>query len=151
MTWHRTRKPVQVEFDQEKALTKQAFAEETNVNQIMAKYQATGQFTHINKNPAVYGDFSGVDTLQGALAQIDEARSIFMALPAEVRKDFNNDLSAFVRYSQEASAEDLLAKGIIVADPQQSDQGSAPDAQPPAAPPAEASTPADTPSEQPPS
>ena len=96
MTWHRQRPRVQISFDQEKGLTKQAFADETNVNAIMAKYQATGQFTHVNRHPGIYGDFTKVNSLQEALEQIDEARTIFEAMPSETRQAFNHDLSKFI-------------------------------------------------------
>ena len=145
MTWYRKRPRVTVSFDDEKMLTRQAFAEETNVNQIMAKYQATGQITHINHHPGMYGDFSKINSLQEAMNQIDAARDIFLNMPAEVRQQFGQDLSKFIEFSQTASAEQLLEKGIIVEEPQQRVMAQTSEAVPPAEKPKEA------PPEQPPS
>lgn len=132
-------------LDYETNMTKQAFAEETNINAIMAKYQATGQFTHVNHNPAMYGDFSKINNLQEAIDQVDAANEIFMSLPAEVRSKFDNNPAKFIDFSQMATAEQLLEHGVIVEAPQQSEQVAT------TPPPMPAETPAEPTSDQTPS
>jgi phage internal scaffolding protein len=108
------RRRVQINFDPDQNLTKQSFKDEVNINNIMAKYEATGTITHLARHPAEYGDFSNVQDLQSAIHQVEGARESFESLPSELRAKFDNNPVDFYNYFQNASEDDLRESGIIV-------------------------------------
>lgn len=74
---------------------KQSFKDECDINRIMKKYLNTGT---IPQGLAVgrYGDFSeGVDYLD-AQVTIKNAEAQFLAVPAQLRKEFDNDPARFL-------------------------------------------------------
>lgn len=138
------RKRVQKSFKDAEKLTKQSFLQETNINNIMAKYQATGQITHLSHHPAIYGDFSNVNDLQTAIQQVENAKELFEALPSELRGAFDNNPSKFYQHFENAGTDDLRASGIIIEN-KQSENPQKTDYQP------TESSPAEKPSDQSPS
>lgn len=83
----------------EESQVQQHLAEDTDINNIMAKYQKTGVFQHVSSVMGEYGDFSDAPDYQTALNRIMEAESTFMELPARVRDRFGNDPAKFVEFS----------------------------------------------------
>lgn len=86
------------ELVKEPSMTKQSFKDECDINNIVAKYEATGILDHVNQAAArgVYEDLpSGLD-LQAGLNIIAQAEEAFMALPAAARAEFKNDPVLFV-------------------------------------------------------
>lgn len=83
--------------------TRQEFADECDVNRIMARYDATGEFPFKEPSAPVYYDFVGMPDLQGALSQLYDAEEAFMRLPAIVRKEFDNDPVRFVEFAQDGA------------------------------------------------
>lgn len=75
----------------ELSMTQQQFMDECDINNIMAKYRVTGILPQIASDLAAYGDFSDVGDYRSALESLSEADSAFMALPATVRRDFDNN------------------------------------------------------------
>jgi len=71
--------------------TQQQFAEECDVNNIVKKYERTGEFTHVSKKIGRYMDLSEIPDYQTMIHQIHEAEDAFMQLPAKTRLRFNND------------------------------------------------------------
>jgi len=71
--------------------TKQSMADECDVNKLMAKYEKTGQLTHVSGRIPSYGDFSNVDDYKSAVDQIKEAETAFATLSARVRERMGND------------------------------------------------------------
>jgi hypothetical protein len=72
-------------------LTEGSHAPQCDINYIVA--QAARGVTEFN-SPAVppqYGDFTGVSDFQTALHQVRQAHDHFMTLPAELRREFDND------------------------------------------------------------
>lgn len=97
------------------SMTKQSFQEETNINRIMAKYQATGIVTHLNNKNPLYGDFSNVPDYQTALNLVLSANDSFMQLPSKVRARFENDPAKFLDFVGDPSnAEELYTLGLAV-------------------------------------
>lgn len=93
--------------------TKQSFRDETNINNIMAKYQSTGLITFVNNNQAQYGDVTGLD-FQTAMTQIKAAEELFSQLPSSWRKRFNNDPATFLSFvDDEANRPEAIALGLI--------------------------------------
>lgn len=94
--------------------TSQEFKAECDVNVIMAKYGRTGVFPS-KRTGGMYGDFTKFSDLQAASEIVQNAAEAFQALPAKIRKRFNNDPTKLVEFLSDASnraeAESL---GLIV-------------------------------------
>lgn len=87
--------------------TKQAFKDETDINQIMKRAQVTGTISHINKYEARYGDFAGFDFLQNQIMTA-QAQTIFDDLPPELRNEFHNSPGEFFEYVNDPKNKDDL-------------------------------------------
>lgn len=83
--------------DSSPSRTKQSFAAECDINNIMARYLNTGLITHENTRQALYGDATGVD-YQSAQNFIAAANSEFQALPSAIRSRFDNDPALFLDF-----------------------------------------------------
>lgn len=91
-------------FDVGESLTRQEFAEECDINSLMARYEKHG--TSINglaSNVAPsYIDFSSIpDTLLGYMQFMDDAQAAFMTLPAGVRREFDNSAHLFCDFASD--------------------------------------------------
>lgn len=100
-------------------LTKQSFRDECDINGIMSRYVATGMLEHVNERAGVFEDFSGFDFAQ-SMNVVAKANEMFAALPAQIRKRFQNDPVAFVEFVQDESNRDEAVKLGIVNKPVQS-------------------------------
>lgn len=89
-----------VKFD-EPSRTRQEFAEECDINNLMEKFEATGVVSHVNQRQPMYLDLGdGVLPLQEALDTVRAATDAFMTLPARARAEFDNDPVKFVEFAQ---------------------------------------------------
>lgn len=97
----------------EPSMARQEFADECDINGIMAKYEKTGMLP-VNGAQASYVDFTAVPSdLQEAMRVMMDADAAFMSLPASVRKEFENDALRFVEYAQDgANLEQLRQWGL---------------------------------------
>ena len=78
--------------------TKQAFKDSCDINKILKKAQKTGSLAFAEKyGKQQFGEFENYDLLE-ALQKVERAEEIFMELPSEVRKDFQNDALAFAAF-----------------------------------------------------
>lgn len=90
------------------SLTRQEFADECDINNLMAQYERTGVLNHYNAAQPRYLDVSSVPDLALALQIVDEAKAAFMTLPASVRRDFDNDPVKFVNFAEDPNNIDKL-------------------------------------------
>ena len=60
------------------SLTQQSYAHDSKIQNIVKKYDATGYFDSINRDPGQYGDFTNVTDLAGAMEKIESAKANFM-------------------------------------------------------------------------
>lgn len=98
----------------EPSKTLQAHKDECDVNQILAKYQKTQLLTHVNRFEGSYGDFSNVNDYQTSLNAVMDAENNFMALPASIRAEFNNDPGQFVDFmSNDQNYDKALSLGLL--------------------------------------
>lgn len=101
-------------------LTQQHFKDESDVNNIIAKYQRTGLLTDPLK-PSTrqprFGDFSDLPDYQSALAMVEEVDDAFMELPASVRKRFDNDPVKVAEFLSDPSNRDEAIKLGLVTPP----------------------------------
>lgn len=97
----------------EPSLTKQAFAEEADINNIVRKYNATG-ILPAGERQLQYGDFSsGLDYAE-SLEAIQEAREDFQSIPSHIRNRFDNDPQKFLDFiNDEENIEEAIELGLI--------------------------------------
>jgi hypothetical protein len=96
------------------SMCRQEFAEECDINTIMARYERTGVMPAINGAPQFYADFTEIPgDLMSTLERFDEAERAFMQLPAVVRREFENNPHHFVEYAQDpANVDQMRAWGL---------------------------------------
>lgn len=83
------------------SLTRQEFAAECDINNLMAQFEKTGILpTHQNAGEPRYLDVSDVPDLQLAHNILNDATTAFMSLPATVRRDFDNDPIKFINFAE---------------------------------------------------
>lgn len=86
-----------ITFD-EPSMAQQHFKDECDVNNILRKYELTGLVTHVANGTPSYGDFSSVLEFQQAQNILIEAQDAFEALPASLRKRFDNDPAVMLEF-----------------------------------------------------
>lgn len=86
-------------FFQGPGRTKQAHAEESDINYIMAKYLKSGHLEHANKHAGEYG-FASSDDFHGAMNVVVKAQAMFDELPATTRRRFGNSPTMFLDFVQ---------------------------------------------------
>lgn len=95
----------------EKRLVDSSFKAESDINTIVARYRKTGVLgDEARRAAAQYGDFSAVPTFAEMQEKVIAANALFAALPAVVRKQFDNDPGAFLRASETAEGRELMVK-----------------------------------------
>ncbi|MDC0344486.1 hypothetical protein OAM66_03175 [Pelagibacteraceae bacterium] len=118
MTTSRFRKPYR-EFERRPFIpdpvsrTKQSFADECEINNIMAKFQQTGVINHAAKHQATYGQADGT-TFQEAMNIVIEAQEAFSDLPSSLRSRFGNDPAAYLNFvSNEENYPEMERLGLL--------------------------------------
>lgn len=75
----------------------QSFKDSVDVNQIIARFTASGDETLLNRRKALYGDFTEFPkTYAEALQRLTDAENIFNALPVEERAKYGYNPSEFI-------------------------------------------------------
>lgn len=106
--------------DYEQCPTKQSEAEACDINNIMARYQATGLLPEIQRREPSFGDFSTMETLQEAMAIVAQANSQFAALPSAVREKFANNPAEFLKFVDDPKNNDALVEMGLAERPKES-------------------------------
>lgn len=106
-------KPPQIDLRFEKpTLTKQAPANEVDINTIMDRYERNGELPQ--PRPAVYGDALAVGDFETAMNIVNAGREAFEALPAKLRDRFANDPARFLAFvNDEANYDEALSLGLV--------------------------------------
>ena len=102
------------------SLCRQEFADEANINILMARYAATGYMPQPFKSPPVarYGDFAEAPDFLAAQLVINEAREQFAGLPVRLRDRFRNDPVMFLEFVHDPENRDEARKlGLLQAEP----------------------------------
>lgn len=103
-----------ITFD-EPSMAQQHFKDECDVNNILRKYQSTGLVTHVANGIPSYGDFSSVLEYQQAQNILIEAQDAFEALPASLRKRFDNDPAVMLEFIENPDNREEAEKlGLVV-------------------------------------
>ncbi len=95
----------------EDGMAKQCYADECDIQKIMAKFEKTGTISHIQKYEGVYGDFAEVDFI-GLTETLTKGREMFDDLPGELRQEFQNSPAAFFQYVNDPKNKDDLLKKL---------------------------------------
>lgn len=100
------------------SLTRQEFAAESDLNNIMRRYaDGLGQLPSGDR-PPIFGDFDNVPDYQSALDKVIDAQDRFMQLPSAVRKRFDNDPGKLLEFlSSEDNRKEAVELGLIPAPP----------------------------------
>lgn len=93
-------KRVQI-MNEEPSKTQQQFKDECDINNIVRKYKATGQLTHLSSKQGVYADVSEITDLQESLQKVQQASDAFNTLPAELRRRFGNNPQQLLEFLQD--------------------------------------------------
>lgn len=103
---------VTIEFP-EKGRTKQSFAKEANINDIMAKFRKTGLVEHVRETPGEFADLVGQTDFHTAMNIVAEGNSAFAEMPADIRAKFANDPGQFLDFvTNPANAQELVDMGL---------------------------------------
>lgn len=86
-----------------RSMTRQSFAKDADINNIMAKYAVSGVLVDPanvdSGRVARFGDFSDIPDYALMVKRVNQAQDDFMTLPSDVRARFNNsveDLLGFI-------------------------------------------------------
>jgi len=90
-------------------MTKQALAEQLDVNNIIKRYNKTGILPQAQAFEAQYGEFNSYD-LREAIEKVDKAAALFEAVPSQIRATFDNDAGAFIDYATNPANIQQMAK-----------------------------------------
>lgn len=95
--------------------TKQEFLEESNINNIMARYQKTGQITHLANGTPKYGDFATAEDYYSASNRVLEAQHTFDALPASVRDRMENNPANLISFMDDPdNLDEAVELGLVI-------------------------------------
>ena len=78
--------------------TDPSYKEDCDANEIMRRFKRTGMVTHLAKIKGKFADVSDVPDLLEGMERIEEAKDLFLNIPAKIRKKFDNDVSKFYQY-----------------------------------------------------
>ena len=82
----------------EPTLAQQHSRDECDINFIVQRFGVTGPFPPTNIPAPTYGDFTGIGDYREALDAVMRADEAFMALPANIREQFDNDPALLVDF-----------------------------------------------------
>lgn len=99
--------------------TQQNFTDECDINRIMKQYQRVGEFGHVTRATATYGDFSNPVDYQTALNQVKAAQADFDGLPSSIRKRMDNNPALLLDFlSNEENNAEAIELGLRPAPPE---------------------------------
>lgn len=105
--------------DVKNMVTKQAPANEVDINKIIAQYDKTGLITHWNSKEPFYGDVSGITSYAEAVQVVQEAQELFMEYPAEIREKFDNDPAKLIAFlDNKDNKEEAIKLGLVLKEPE---------------------------------
>lgn len=96
--------------------TKQEFAAECDINNILKQFSRTGMLTHVNAKAAqgMYMDLPDPVDFQAALAMSAQAHASFASLPSKLRDRFHNDPAEFLAFmSDPANLAEAQSLGLV--------------------------------------
>lgn len=89
------------------SLTQQHFKEEQDVNTIVKRFGLTGDRLAEFSPEGAYGDFSGIQDFDDAVAKVAAVNGRFMELPPEFRQKFGNNPGELIRFASKLTPEEF--------------------------------------------
>lgn len=124
----------------EPSLTRQEFADDVNLNVMMARMGVTdGSILPVAPDPRYFGDFTDAVDFRDSLDRLRNAEAAFAALPADLRQQFNNDPAELLQFvTNPENTEKAIELGLLSdtrkrADPKE-ENGGFPPPEPPKTP-----------------
>lgn len=111
-----SRRDADIHFGDEPSLTKQAMADECDINRIMAQFEKTGMLTHVNTFQGEYADLGDAPSFHDAMNRVVAAQEAFDSLPAGVRARFGNDPASFLDFVSNADRSEMEKLGLLPSD-----------------------------------
>lgn len=96
--------------------TRQSFAKDADINNIMRKYNKTGILGDPSapKKPMYFGDFSNVGDFQEHLDMVMDAQDRFDHLSADIRNKFANDPAKLIDFcNDKANYDEAVKLGLL--------------------------------------
>lgn len=115
---HVTRHRSRINFDRKEkksqSRTQQQFRKDADINNIMAKYQKTGQIDYLSRRQPMYADFANLGDFHQNMTLVARAKQSFAELPARIRDRFNNDPAALLKFIENPNNKaEAIELGII--------------------------------------
>lgn len=96
-----------------KQMTDQSYKKSCDINNIVKQFAKTGILPNSTKIPQ-FGDFSNIPTMEEAFNMAQLAQEAFYGLPADLRKELDNDPSRLESYIADANNyESCVKHGLI--------------------------------------
>lgn len=107
------KKRVALVFPEDSPFTKQEFKDESDINIILSRYNATGQMPVINQAAPQYLDVTGMD-FQTHMEVVAGAQTLFNSLPSALRNRFENDPARFLDFcSNPKNKAEMYTLGLL--------------------------------------
>lgn len=104
--------PVRIDFEGDPGKTKQAHADECDIDRLVNHYQRTGQMK-VSREQGYYGEYTGMQ-FHEAMNLVVEAQSKFLELPHQLRNRFRNDPGEFLDFvNNPENLEEARELGIV--------------------------------------
>jgi phage internal scaffolding protein len=101
-------------FDSKDSKTRQEFASQCNINNIIKKYVKNGNNPFVISQDAKYGDFTNIPSHQDALDLVISAQNHFDQLPAKLRSRFNNDPAELLNFLSDVdNRKEAIELGLV--------------------------------------
>lgn len=108
---------VSIQFDGE-SRTHQSFQAECDINNIMARYKATGLIEHVKSHNGDYSDLLSAVDYHSAMNEVIAAQDAFDSLPSAVRAKFSNSPAEFLAFADDPqNFDEMVNLGLAKARP----------------------------------
>lgn len=109
----RIRRRVSLKFGE--SLTEQSHKKSCQISTILDRYKKTGIITHNNSMQGTYADYPNEMDFHLMQNKIAVAKSMFEAIPSNIRAEFNNDPGTFLSFAQDPeNREKMLEMGFSI-------------------------------------
>lgn len=99
-----------------KSRAQQHFKDQCDINKILARYNKTGQLTHIRSTMARYADVTNIPDLGDLANKVNRANAMFEELPSKIRDRFQNSPEAMLAFmADENNRDEAIKIGLIPA------------------------------------
>jgi phage internal scaffolding protein len=96
--------------------TKQEFKDESDINNIMARYMRTGLIDNVTQKLPQFADVDG-STFHDAMMIVAESKTLFQELPSHIRTEFDNDPGQFLDFVHNPENRSQMAEwGLLAPD-----------------------------------